>query len=151
MSDRKEDTIWQALYGEVEAMAAAEPILASYLHAIVLNHKSLDDALSFHLASKLSSPSLLSMQIRDVIDNALESQPCIGEEFRADLQAICNRDPAAYSVAEPLLHYKPWSHTGWPTGSGSRGENRWPCIYKIVYQNSSGSIFIRRQPLGEVF
>lgn len=106
MKDRKEDVIWSELRGEVDAMAAAEPILASYLHAVVLNHESLDAALSFHLASKLSSPSLQAMQIRDVIDGALARQPLIGVEFRADLQAICERDPAAYSVAEPFLHYK---------------------------------------------
>lgn len=106
MVARKKDPIWKALYQEVEAMAATEPILASYLHAIVLNHKTLDAALSFHLASKLSSPSLQAMQVRDVIDNALAAKPEIGEEFRADLKAICERDPAATSVAEPFLHYK---------------------------------------------
>lgn len=106
MSEHGDDSIWLELYGEVQSMAEAEPILASYLHAIVLNHNSLNDALSFHLASKLSSPSLQAMQVRDVIDAALSAQPRIGEEFRGDLEAICDRDPAAYSVAEPFLHYK---------------------------------------------
>ncbi|MCP4625298.1 MAG: serine O-acetyltransferase, partial [bacterium] len=102
----KKDVIWHALYKEVQTMAADEPILASYLHSIVLNHGSLDDSLSFHLASKLSSPSLQAMQIRDVIDSALLNQPRIGDQFRADLQAICDRDPAACGVAEPFLYYK---------------------------------------------
>jgi len=106
METEMDDPIWRMLYQQVQAAAAEEPILASYLHAIVLNHQSLDDALSFHLASKLSSPSLQAMQIRDVIDNAFRSEPRIGVEFRADLQAICDRDPAASGVAEPFLHFK---------------------------------------------
>ena len=106
MKTGAEDPIWQALYKQVQIEAEEEPILASYLHAIVLNHNTLDNALSFHLASKLSSPSLQAMQIRDVIDAVFQSQPSIGEEFRADLKAISERDPAAQSVAEPFLHFK---------------------------------------------
>ncbi len=106
MESRADDPIWQALYRQVQIEAEEEPILASYLHAVVLNHNTLDNALSFHLASKLSSPSLQAMQIRDVIDGVFDAQPSIGEEFRADLKAICERDPAAHSVAEPFLHFK---------------------------------------------
>ncbi|MBU2648044.1 serine O-acetyltransferase [bacterium] len=106
MTSRKEDPIWQALYKQVQVEATEEPMLASYLHATVLNHNTLDKALSFHLAGKLSSPNLEAMQIRDVIDSAFRKQPRIGEEFRADLTAIRERDPAACGLAEPFLHYK---------------------------------------------
>lgn len=106
MKNKVDDPIWQELYKQVKIAAGEEPILASYLHAVVLNHKTLDDALSFNLASKLSSPSLQAMQIRDVINGAFQAQPDIGNDFRADLKAICDRDPAAHSVAEPFLHFK---------------------------------------------
>jgi len=100
------DRIWLELRNEVAKEAEKEAMLAGYLHSIVLNHNSLNDAFSFHLASKLSTPSLQSMLIREVINEALNSDPNIGHEFRVDLEAICNRDPAAYNFAVPFLHYK---------------------------------------------
>ena len=47
------DPVWKTLRKEVLAMAAAEPMLASFLHATVLNHPTLEDALSFLLSGKL--------------------------------------------------------------------------------------------------
>ncbi len=43
--------IWKTLQREVKEMADREPILASFLYATVLNHSSLEEALSFLLAS----------------------------------------------------------------------------------------------------
>ncbi|MBU2511029.1 serine O-acetyltransferase [bacterium] len=101
-----EDTLWLKLYKAAEEEAKREPILASYLYAIVLNHKTLEEALAFHLAGKLASSSLQPMLMREVIDQAFCESNKIGEEFRADLKAIHERDPAAYNFAEPFLHYK---------------------------------------------
>ncbi len=105
-SEPTEDTIWLNLYEAAEKEAKREPILASYLHAIVLNHKTLEEALAFHLAGKLASSSLQPMLMREVIDQVFYESETIGEEFRADLTAIHERDPAAYNYAEPFLHYK---------------------------------------------
>jgi serine O-acetyltransferase len=106
MNESKTDEVWTRLRDEVAVEAGNEPILASYLHAIVLNHHTLDDALAFHLANKLSSPSLQSMLVRDVINEVLTADESIRLAFRADLKAVCERDPAACSYAEPFLHYK---------------------------------------------
>lgn len=100
------DLVWSGLHEEVAAMAASETILASYLHATVLNHRSLRDSLSFLLAGKLASPHLAAMSLRDVIDEALSSSPDILEAVRRDLTAVVDRDPAARGVAQPFLHYK---------------------------------------------
>jgi serine O-acetyltransferase len=105
-SKSQAEPIWTILLKEAAQQAAQEPILASYLHAIVLNHKTLEEALSFHLAGKLSSPSLQPMLVREVIDEAFKASPIIGVEFRADLKAIYERDPAAHNYIEPFLHYK---------------------------------------------
>ncbi len=104
--DQGEDRIWTQLYQEANEEAAKEPILASYLHAIVLNHNTLEDALAFHLAGKLSGPSLQPMLMREVIDEAFLKRPEIGIEFREDLKAILERDAAAQKYVEPFLHYK---------------------------------------------
>lgn len=98
--------VWARLRDEVEFEAKQEPMLASFLHAVVLNHATLDDALAFHLAGKLASPSLQDMLMRDIINSAFESDPTIKDAFTADLKATCDRDPAASGFAEPFLHYK---------------------------------------------
>jgi serine O-acetyltransferase len=100
------DPIWQAIRDEVEREARREPILGSFLHAIVLNHETLEDALSFRLAGKLESPNLHAMQVREVIDEALAKSPEIGVAVRADLNAVLARDPACTGLSEPLLYFK---------------------------------------------
>jgi serine O-acetyltransferase len=100
------DVIWQRLREESRQKAESEPILASYLHATVLNHLTLEDALSFHLASKLATASLPAMSIRQFMTEAFDRSRDIRDAIRKDLAAISQRDPAAYGVSEPFLHYK---------------------------------------------
>jgi serine O-acetyltransferase len=121
------DPVWQALYREVQAMAQAEAMLASYLYAAVLNHPTLEDSLSYLLAAKLASPYLSSMSLRDVICEALQSSAEIREAVRIDLTAVVERDPAAQGLAQPFLHYKGFhalqSHriAHWLWGKGRKG------------------------------
>jgi hypothetical protein len=100
------DPLWQTIRAEVEDEAAREPLLASFLYATVLNHKSLEDALSFHLAGKLESPVLPSMLLRELFSDASEADPGIGQAIRSDLQAIRDRDPAAHHYSRPFLFFK---------------------------------------------
>ncbi len=100
------DPVWAELRSEVAEMAESENMLASYLHATVLNHKSLEHSLSFLLAGRLSSPHLSAMSLRDVIDEAFHADPEIGTAVRHDLSAVVDRDPAALGVAQPFLYYK---------------------------------------------
>ena len=44
------DPVWSGLRVEAEAMAEREPALASFIHAAILNHDRLEQALSYHLA-----------------------------------------------------------------------------------------------------
>lgn len=106
MSDQENDRIWQAIREEVAEDAKNEPMLASFLYAVVLNHKTFEDALSFHLASKLESPTLPAVTLRDLIDDALRGDPAIGNAARADTEAVCTRDPACRKYSTPLLYLK---------------------------------------------
>jgi serine O-acetyltransferase len=81
-------------------------MLASYLHATILNHRRLEDALSFHLASKLASPNLTAMSIREFMTEAFEKSASVQEAIRKDLRAVVQRDPASRGMSEPFLHYK---------------------------------------------
>ncbi len=104
MADR--DPVWHEIREEARAEAANEPILASFLHATILNHGSLEDALSFHLAGKLASPVVSAMAVREVFDQALASDRSIPEALRADLVAVRSRDPACQRLSVPLLYFK---------------------------------------------
>ncbi len=106
MSNPHQDPIWQGIREEVTHSAAEEPMLASFLHATVLNHDSLEDALSFQLAGKVSGRTLDSMAIREVITEALKTDASIGEAVRADIQAVRDRDPACTRYSAPLLYLK---------------------------------------------
>lgn len=104
--DTATDAVWQSIRDETRAHAEREPILASFLHATILNHETLEAALSFHLASKLDSPTVSAMLIREMIQEALDSDPAIGRAVRCDLEAIKVRDPAVTSLGVPFLFYK---------------------------------------------
>jgi serine O-acetyltransferase len=100
------DPVWQRIREEVAAQANREPILASFLHAVVLNHDRLEDALSFHLATKLASQSLPDMLVRELIDATLDGNSEIGDAVRTDIRAIAERDPASHGYSPPFLYFK---------------------------------------------
>lgn len=100
------DQIWENLREEARQKADAEPVLASYLYLTILNHSHLEDALSFHLATKLSTSTLPAMSIREFMDEAFEKSPPIQDAIRCDLEAVLKRDPASRGISEPFLHYK---------------------------------------------
>ena len=100
------DPLWRIIREEVADEAAREPLLASFLYATVLNHKSLEDALAFLLAGKVESSVLPSMLIRELIADAIAADPAIGTAMRADLQAVRDRDPAAHHYSRPFLYFK---------------------------------------------
>lgn len=100
------DAVWQTIREEVEREAAREPMLASFFHAVVLKHQTLEDALSFHLAGKLASETLPAMLVREVIDEALHLDCSVADSVRADITAFRDRDPATDTLFAPLLYYK---------------------------------------------
>lgn len=106
MTDAPRDLVWETICCEVGESIRREPLLASFLHAVVLNHASLEDALSFHLASKLGSSTLPEISVRDVIDEALANAPDIGRAVRDDIVAVHTRDPACRSYSMSLLYFK---------------------------------------------
>lgn len=91
---------------EVARDVENEPILASFLHATILKHNAMEDALSFHLAGKLATSTLPAMLVREVIDEAYAGDPSIRKALRADIRAVRERDPATDRYSVPLLYYK---------------------------------------------
>ncbi|MEE8060036.1 MAG: serine O-acetyltransferase [Pseudomonadales bacterium] len=100
------DPIWQSIREETKLAVSKEPVLASFLHSTILNHDSLECALSFHLAHKLDSPTASALLVREVIEQALSSDPSIGKAIRCDLHAVRERDSASCSYSTPFLYFK---------------------------------------------
>src|SRR6201995_4587288 len=98
------DPIWTALRQQAEAMAEREPSLASFIHATILQHEKLEQALGYHLARKLGGEDLGPLAIRERCDDALPDE--MGQAVRADLSAVFERDPACHSYVEAFLFYK---------------------------------------------
>lgn len=100
------DATWKAIQEETVEQAAKEPILASFLHATILNHNTMEDALSYHLANKLGSPAASSMLIREVILEALNQDENISCAAVADINAVLERDSACDNLSSPFLFFK---------------------------------------------
>ncbi|GLS25080.1 serine O-acetyltransferase [Marinibactrum halimedae] len=100
------DTTWETIHKATAIHAQEEPILASFLHATVLNHDTLEAALSFLLAHKLDSPTASALLIREVVQEAMAAEPQIGAAARADVHAVMERDSACDTLSIPFLFYK---------------------------------------------
>lgn len=100
------DPIWDRVRTEAEAMAAAEPALASFIWETVLNHARLEDAIVHRVAERLGHTTVKEALIRQTYEEALGDEPQLGEIFRVDLQAVYDRDPACERLIEPILYFK---------------------------------------------
>ena len=98
--------LWPLMRKEAERKAKEEPILGSYFHATILNHRTFGDALSFRLASKLDNPMLPTMLIRDVIAEATHDESEILRAAEIDIIATYTRDPACEDLSSPFLFFK---------------------------------------------
>jgi serine O-acetyltransferase len=100
------DPVWEKLRLEAEEMSEREPALAGFVHATVLQHARLEDALCFQLAKKLGNEDVSPLMTRETFEEALAGDPGIGAAVRADLSAVFERDPACHSYLEAFLYYK---------------------------------------------
>lgn len=106
MPARKADPVWERIRKEASQHASEEPILASFLHSTILNHGRLEQALSFHLASQLDSPTASSLLLREVMLEAMDSDKTIRTAVRKDLLAVLERDSACHELYIPFLYFK---------------------------------------------
>lgn len=98
--------IWQSIRAEATEFATCEPALASFYHASILNHSTLADAVSYHLASLLGSQTVPAMSMREVFLKAFVREPGIMQALCRDIEAYCERDPACNHFMVPLLYFK---------------------------------------------
>jgi serine O-acetyltransferase len=100
------DPVWSAMHAQADELARHEPSLASFVHATILKHEKLENALSYHLANKIGGEQLSPMLAREIFEEAMASDPAIGDSVRSDLSAVFERDPACHSYLDAFLFYK---------------------------------------------
>ena len=100
------DPVWTQIREEAEEAVAREPALGGFIFATVLNHDRLEEAVCHRLAQRLHHSDVDAALISQTFDSILARQPEFGEIFRADLNAVYERDPACQRLIEPLLYFK---------------------------------------------
>jgi serine O-acetyltransferase len=100
------DPIWAQVRVEAEAAMQAEPALGSFIFATILSHQLLEEAICHRLAQRLNHSDVDAGLISQTFLSILAVQPEISGIFRADLQAVYDRDPACTRFLDPLLYFK---------------------------------------------
>jgi len=100
------DPVWERIQEDAHTAIASEPLIGGMVHATVLHHKSLESALAYRFAFKLSSSEMTGQLLREISEQAYASDASLGEAARADLVAIFERDPACHRLMQPLLFFK---------------------------------------------
>lgn len=98
--------IWKKLTEEAQQVIKREPLLASYVHACILNHDSLQSALSFILANKISDEVMPAITVRELFERAFNSSPEIIQHAASDIRAVYERDAATSSYLPVILYLK---------------------------------------------
>ncbi|HRO02872.1 MAG TPA: serine O-acetyltransferase [Terricaulis sp.] len=98
--------VWAQLRVEAVQAGAEEPLLASYLHATILHHDKVEDALAYHLAQKLGHGDLPALQLREVAREAYDSDPQLAQAALKDMRVVRERDPACKTYLQPFLFFK---------------------------------------------
>lgn len=100
------DPVWRRITDEAATAIADEPLLGGLVHACVLHHPTLENALAYRVAQKLASSEMSEQLLREIADEAFASDPRIGQAARADIVAVYDRDPACHRFLQPLLFFK---------------------------------------------
>ncbi len=100
------DPIWAALRNEAAQAVADEPLLAALFYGAILNQPSLEMAIIHRIATRLAHQDVQGELLVQAFTDALAAEPAMGQDFRADVAAVLDRDPACHRHIEPVLYFK---------------------------------------------
>jgi len=100
------DPVWFDIRRDAEAIVRADPAIASFVHATVLDHDRLEDAVIARISGRLGNNVVGAEVIRRVFQEAVREQEDLGQIFRCDISAVHERDAACDRKIEPLLYFK---------------------------------------------
>jgi len=100
------DPVWARVLLEAEQLIRDEPLMGGLVHSSILHHKSIESALAYRISLKLASSEMPEQFLREICDWAYEADPDIAMAARADIVAVCDRDPACDRFILPILYFK---------------------------------------------
>lgn len=100
------DKIWNDIQKQARKAVLTEEALSEFYQTMILNHSSLESALSFLLAEKLMTNFVDFSKLQKLISEAFKQSPDIFEILLCDLKAIVDRDAAVNEMIEPFLFFK---------------------------------------------
>lgn len=123
--------VWESLRVEAQRLADEEPTLRHLVDDVILSRSSPAAALGARLARRLSREDMPRDAMEPLLTGIFEEHPLIVYRAARDLVAAFERDPACFSLLEPLLFFKGYlalttyrvSHQLWHDG------RRWLALY----------------------
>lgn len=100
------DPIWRAVRDEAAEAVDRDPLLAAFLYATILNHETLDDAVTHRIAERLAHQDIGADLIRQTFAAMIRANPEWSTAVRVDIQAYYDRDPACDRFLMPVLYFK---------------------------------------------
>jgi serine O-acetyltransferase len=100
------DPIWASVQEEGRRIVRDDPLLTAFVHACVLNHATLEEAVSHRIAQRLDHPDYSAELIVQDFRAMARAYPEWSSIVRADIQAVFDRDPACARMIEPILYFK---------------------------------------------
>jgi serine O-acetyltransferase len=100
------DALWRKLLEEAGETFDAEPNLRALLRQSILDRDSFEDAVIHRAAARLGNDLVPYGHLVGAFEAVLASAPEIGDAFRADINAVIDRDPACDRFIEPFLYFK---------------------------------------------
>jgi serine O-acetyltransferase len=123
--------IWESLREEARRVVAEEPGLRPLADDVILSRETLAAALGARLARRLAREDMPRGAMEPLFTGVFTKHPQIVQSAMRDLLAMFERDPACFSLLEPLLFFKGFlaltsyrvSHQLWHEG------RRWLALY----------------------
>src|SRR3954468_1611774 len=87
-------SLWDTIHRDAVAVAAAEPVLAPWMHEAIVNHNDLAGALAQLIAVAVGGRGEEKTVTRRLAEQAYRDDPSLIEIATRDLKAPLDRDPA---------------------------------------------------------
>src|SRR5256714_14899730 len=99
-------SLWDTIHREAVAVAAADPVLAAWMHEAIVNQSNLASALAHLIAVAVGGSSDEKTVTRRLAERAYRDDPSFIEIANRDLRAPLDRDPACPGALHVLLHFQ---------------------------------------------
>jgi serine O-acetyltransferase len=100
------DPIWTSVQNEGHLIVRNDPLLTAFVHACVLNHATLEEAVAHRISQRLDHPDYPAELLVQDFRAMAKDNPEWGAIVRVDMQAVYDRDPACSRFIEPILYFK---------------------------------------------